>query len=221
MINLSKKKMGALAVGAVMTFGAAFPALTFAASQNDAYGSPYDCYQGQGIGGHHKNGMFAEMEKELNISKADFDNYRTKGYSGRDVMHAAIIAKASGKSLDKVISYKTADTTWHYVMGKVNVTDDQLRQVHQDLFTDGISQRTGVDKSAITNLFKQGYNGRDIMIAAELSKVSSKSIDDVMAMKKVNNTWKDVADSLGVNRASFRQDFGPMHDGPMHGNWDR
>lgn len=207
MINFSKKRIGALVVGTVMTFGTAFPALTSAA----AFDGPHDgpaFHQGMG---HANKGVLAEIEKELNISETDFTNYKAKGYSQKDVIHAALIAKASGKSLDSVISLKTADTTWHYVMGKVNVTKDQLKQVQQDLFIDSIVQRTGADKTAVTNLSKQGYQGRDIMMAAELAKLSSKPINDVIAMKKINNTWQDVASSLGVDKASLHQALGSMH----------
>ena len=51
------------------------------------------------------------------------------------------------------------------------------------------------------------------MMAAELAKNSSKSINDVIGMKKINNTWKDVASSLGVSESTIRQDLAPAHHG--------
>ena len=211
MINLSKKKMGILAIGTVMTLGAAFPLLANAATPDEGCGAPPEMHQG--FHRHHGYGMFPGMEKELNITKADIDSYAAKGYNREDVVHAAFIAKASGQSLDKVLSYKTEDTTWKYVMKQVNVTPEQLKQTHQDMFADAISQKTGADKSDVLNLFQQGYHGRDIMMAAELAKDSSKSINDVIGMKKINNTWKDVASSLGVSESTIRQDLAPAHHG--------
>ncbi|WP_196603729.1 hypothetical protein [Pectinatus haikarae] len=220
MINFSKKKMGALAIGTLMTFGAAFPALTEAASYNSNCGGSGDGGRPpmmEGWGGHQggpgQHWLSPEMEKELNISKSDLDSYKEKGYRRGDVVQAAFIAKASGKSLDKVLSYKTDDTTWQYVMKKAGVTEDQLRQVHEDLFADTVSQQTGTDKGTVQALQQQGYHGRDIMMAAQLAKASSKPINDVLGMKKINNSWKDVADSLGVNWDSFRQDMMAGHHG--------
>ncbi|WP_196594238.1 hypothetical protein [Pectinatus sottacetonis] len=223
MFNMSKKRWGVLAVGTMLTVGAAFPALTEAASPDNLPGIQQNMPP-QGI--HHKkhhgprDGMgafFPEYEQQLGLSKSDFDRYAKKGYRHGAIMNAALIAKTSGKSLDKIMSYKTADNSWKDVMEKVGITFDQLRQVHKDLASNAIAKKTGIDKASIAGLFDQKYHDRDIMMAAELSKLSSKPIGEIIGMKKINNSWRDVAQQLGVSDSAVRNDMMP----PMHHHQNR
>lgn len=200
---LSKKKIGALAIGTIMTFGAAFPALSEAAKADGAPPTP----PAPSWGPHNEfwRHWRPNTKNELNISRADVDKYVQQGYTPRDVFRAALIAKAGGQSVDKVLSYKTADTTWHYVMSKAGVTEQQLQKTREEIFADAVAQQTDIDKSKVESLIDQGYRGRDIVAAAQLAKASNKSVDDVLGMKKINNDWRDVAESLGVNWDSIRQ----------------
>lgn len=55
-------------------------------------------------------------------------------------------------------------------------------------------------------LLNDGYNPRDIRIAAKLSNVTGKDIKSVLNMKKINNSWQDVAEKLNVNWSDVRPD---------------
>lgn len=195
--TFSKKAVTALAVGTIMTLGAAFPTFVQAADFNTD--SP-------GFHLRHHNPS-PEMAKQLGLSMTDFEKYKAKGYSHRDVVHAAFLAKASGKTIDKVLSYKTEDTTWKYVTKKLGVTTEELKNTRQDMMAERIATKTGSEKADILNLFNQGYRSRDIMMAGELAKHSSKPMSEILDMKKINNNWRDVASSLGVSQNTIRQDF--------------
>jgi len=108
------------------------------------------------------------------------------------------------------MSYKTKDNSWKEVMEKTGVTFDQVRQTRDELASNIIADKTGADKNVIGVLFKQGYHDRDIMMAAELAKLSSKEVNEVINMKKINNSWHDVAQSLGVDDSAVREDMGPI-----------
>lgn len=215
--NLSRKKCAALALGAVMTVGAAFPVLSEVANANEAMTPPVQQKMQQspkeGHYGHHQGGprmFFPGIEQQLGISKADIDKYCKDGTRPDDVVAAALIAKAGNSSLDKVMSYKTGDNSWKEVMEKTGVTFEQVRQTRDELAANVIAQKTGANKNAIGVLFKQGYHDRDIMMAAELAKLSSKEVNEVINMKKINNSWHDVAQSLGVDDSAVREDMMPI-----------
>lgn len=193
------KKLGALLVGGVIAFSAAFPMISEAApDENDNPPSYYDGY-GCGYGYHHYRDNDCRGLQRLGINQATFDSYLNKGYSPRDIYHASFIAKASGQSLDKVLSYKTEDNTWRAVLKKVGVTEEQLRQT-RDLEKVGyIAKRYNLNQGQMEKYIKDGYRLGDVMMGQRIAHLSGKSFDDVMAMKKVNNDWRDIADSLNLD----------------------
>lgn len=101
--NLSRKKCAALALGAVMTVGAAFPVLSEVANANEAMTPPTQQEMHQGHHGHHQGGprmFFPGIEQQLGISKTDMDKYCKDGTRPDDVVAAALVAKAGNTSLD-------------------------------------------------------------------------------------------------------------------------
>ncbi|MCE5287236.1 MAG: hypothetical protein LLG02_15510 [Pelosinus sp.] len=203
-LSFSKKTLAVAIVGAVITLGTAIPTLVQAAdNSNDRPGF----HQRQKMSPEQ---MTAKMSARLGISQEDFAKYQANGLNPRDIGHAAFLAKVSGKTIDEVISLKTTDNTWKDVMSTLGITKEQIKSARQNMTADRITAKTGADKAVVLDLLSQGYHGKDIMMASQLAKNTDKPINEILAMKKINNSWREVASDLGVSPESMK-DFKGMH----------
>ena len=150
------------------------------------------------------------------IDKATVLKYNTDGKSFRDISKAAFLAKASGKSIEDVISLKTPTNTWKDVTTTMGITKEQMKAARQDMVADRLNKKIGLDKQVTLNLLNDGYHARDIGMASQLSKNTNKSITDVLSMRKINNTWSDVATTLGVDQETFKKDIQELGFGFQH-----
>ena len=73
-----------------------------------------------------------------------------------------------------------------------------------------IAEAFGVDQNEVQKAIESKRDFRDIGRAAMLAKVSGKSFADVLALKKADNTWRDVEQGLGVTREAMRDAFCEM-----------
>lgn len=122
-----------------------------------------------------------------------------------DVGQAAMLAKISGKSFSDVLALKTEDNDWKDVETQLGVTREQIRNEMNEMLAQRIGQCGDVDEATALKLLNNGYCDRDIAMAGKIAKASGKDIQSVLDLKKINNRWGDVAESLGLDRsvASF------------------
>lgn len=149
--------------------------------------------------------MAQQFATTFNVDKKVLLDYQAKGYTMRDFHQAALIASAGNKSFTEVMNAKTATNSWKDVMDSFSITNEQLQQAAQGFMSKQMSTMLQIDESTVNGLLKDGYQPNDIVMASVLSKQSSKTISNVLNMKKINNTWKDVATSLGIDEATFNQ----------------
>lgn len=202
---LSKKALAGVLAGAFILAGAAAPFIVSAAEYNERDNRPA-CQQGQ----HQKptpEQMAQRLSEDFGVSQDSILQYQAKGMNFRDISRAAFLANASGKSMDEVISYKTADNTWRDVAGTLGITKEQMKAARQNIVAIRLNAKLGMDKEAALELLQQGYHPRDIAMANELAQNTGSSINDVLNEKKINNTWRDVANNLGVDADTFQQDL--------------
>lgn len=167
-----------------------------------------------------------KLSNTFGIEESTILNYNNNGMSFRDIGKAAFLAKAGDKSIDSVISKKTADNNWKDVAESLGITKEQIKAAHQDMAANHLNKRTGLDKKTALNLLKDGYHPHDIGMASQLANATKKPIKDVLSLKKINNTWSDVAKKLGIDAETFKKDFkgmghGPHHKGPRHEGGER
>lgn len=155
----------------------------------------------------------SRISEHFGISKESVLKYQSQGYSFRDLKKAAFLAKASGKSFESVVALKTTDKTWKTVVQDLGVTKEQMKATHRELTADRVTAKTGMNRAEVTGLLEQGYKGRDIAMAGLLSKKSSRSAGDIIQLKKINNTWFEVAGAIGVDKEAFKAELKEMHKG--------
>ena len=201
---LSKKILIGVLAGAFLLAGVAVP---FAATQA-MQGNPPG--QGQGMQRPPRlspNDRAQAIADQFGVKQADVIKYFDQGTDFRDLGQASFLAKASGKSLSQVMAAKTTDNTWRDVATSLGVTPEIAKATRQDIAATQLEKKINIKKSVALDLLQQGYHSRDIAFAGVLANQTGKPIADVLALKKINNSWHDVAQALGVNDEAFKQDM--------------
>ena len=200
---VSKKSAIAVALGALLLVGAAAPIFAQAA-QGD---------QARPAKAQHQIDpakAAARLADVYGIDQAAVQARLQSGSSLRDVNRAAFLAKASGKSFDEVLALKKSDNTWKDVANSLGVTREQMKATRQGMTADRLSAKLDLDRATALDLLGQGYKARDVAMAGLLAQNTDKPIASVLDQKKINNTWRDVAQNLGVSDDTMKQDMQKM-----------
>jgi hypothetical protein len=195
----AKKTIAAIAIGAFILAGVAVPYIVQADRAQDrcpAFGQR----------NVDPDKAAARLSETYGIDQATFLKYYNDGVPLRNLNRAAFLAQASGKSLDDVLALKTTDNSWRDVAKALTITQQQFKDTRNNLMSNRLSAKLGLDQQATLTLFDQGYRPRDVAMAGLLAQDTGKSMDDILTLKKINNTWSDVADTLGVDRDTMKQD---------------
>jgi hypothetical protein len=198
---LTKKRIMGLVAGGVLLASTISPFVAQAATQCDFYPTMMR---------HHQldpDKVAQHIADTFDVNKDVVLTYEKQGVRFKDLYKAAFLVKASGKSLKEVLQTKTLDNTWQDVAISLGVTKEEIRATHQDIEATKLEKKLDITKQTSLDLLQQGYLSRDIAIANELSKNTSKPISDILTMRKINNTWYDVAQLLGVDQDTFKQDM--------------
>lgn len=211
----NNKAILGLVAGAVILTGAVLP---FTAQAATGYGlGPGDR---PGFQQRHvdPDKMAQRMADTFGVSKEEVLKYQQQGARGKDLFRAAFLAKAGNISLQQVMAAKTYDNSWRDVAKSLGITKEKIKAARMDIASSRLEQKLSIPKQTSLSLMEQGYRGRDIAVANSLSKNTGKPIGDILAMRKINNTWRDVAETLGVSEDTFRQDIQELRQAfPHHG----
>jgi hypothetical protein len=215
---VNRKTIAAMVAGTFIIAGAASPFIVQAAETQD---QPSAYHQKQEKKEINPEEAAKRLSDAFGIDQATILKYHTDGMNFRDIRKAAFLAKAGNKPINDVISQKTSTNTWKDVADSLGITKEQMKATHQDMAATHLNKKTGINKNTALDLLHQGYHPRDIGMASELSKNTNKPIKDILSLKKINNTWSDVAKALGVSTETFKQDLkevghAPHHRGPHH-----
>lgn len=225
-----RKMIAGIAAGLLLTAGG-FGVLS-AQSQSGDYMPHHMFAKGERPNGQAPKMDAADAAKHI-AETFDVDEKQVKSAIDenkdfRDIGQAAMIAKVSGKSFKDVMALKTDDKDWREIGESLGVTPEKVEEIRQDMTAQRLSKSGNIEESTALKLLKDGYQPRDIDIAADLAKASGKDIQTVLDHKKINNHWRDVAKELGVDESVLQQDAqrhghggpGMMGDGPEDGMMD-
>lgn len=200
---LTKKSIIGLTTGVVILAGTMSPFAVQAAAENDCSGQSPAMQQRH----FDPDKMAQRIADTYGVNKSEVLKYHHEGVNLRDVFKASFLAKASGKSLTEVMSVKTYNNTWKDVAQTLGVTKEQMKATRNDIAATRLESKLHISKETSLNLMQQGYHARDIAVANALANNTGKPISDVLAIKQINNTWHDVANTLGVDDNTFKQDM--------------
>ena len=214
---LSRKAIASLVAGTFIMAGVAAP---FIVQASDIQNSP---------SAQHQKGHKFTKDRQMTPEKAAQHlsetfgvdqntvlTYKANGMSFRDIHKAAFLANASGKTIEDVMSHKTADNKWKDVAIALGVTKEQMKSARQNIVANGMNKKIGLDKKTTLKLLNQGYQSRDIGMAAVLAKSTNKPLKEILSLRKINNTWFDVANQVGVDKETFKKDIQGLGHGFHH-----
>lgn len=170
--------------------------------------------EGRGRGPHRHSEMRPEMtpremaervSKTFSLNEAEILDAHNDGVDNRDIIHAAFVAKASGKAFKTVMNLKGKDNFWRDVEEKLGVTPEKIREVRDEVLTMKMAEKLAMDKDKLLALVKDGYHPHDIAFASVISKLANTDIDTILGEKKINNTWRSVALAHNVSDTALHQ----------------
>ena len=155
---------------------------------------------------HHKDwqkeasenidGWAKYFSERYGIDSAQIEKALKDGVHIDDIHSAAVLSKLSGKNFSDVLAMKV---DWPQVAEKLGISQEQLKNFSKQERDEMFAKRAGIDVATLKSLLNEGYNPRDIDIAAKIAKSANKDIKTVLAKRTINNTWDDVAKSFGVD----------------------
>ena len=173
---------------------------------NSAYADPPA--QQQEFDGKHKRPERPQMtEEQINqyskelaeyygVNQAEIATALKNHVHFEDIRMAAQLAKISGKSFSEVLAMKV---DWHQVAEKLGVTREQMHEAMKNEHLEGLAQHSKLDKKTVESLLNENYDPHDITIAGIIASESGKNVKSVLAKRKLNNSWDDVAKEFGVD----------------------
>jgi hypothetical protein len=207
---ISKKSIIGIAAGIAILAGTMSPVIAQAGPMMgmDRDGQP-PMAMGQPNIDHDK--MAQRLSATCGVDQKQAMGLLNEGVSFRELSVGAFVAKASSRSLQDVMNIKMNYTTWQDEITFLGVTKETIKATHDDMVATLFAANLDLSKDAALNLLQKGYHARDIAVANELAHDTDKSITDVLAMKMINNTWQDVATTLGVADPMFKEDMKNVH----------
>ena len=220
-MNKMKKKMIAGIVAGAVLLGTGYGALAQAAETNSSKDIPSQDMMKQGHKGQPPQMNADEAAKNIHetfgVDESEVKEAINARKDFRDIGQAAMLAKISGKSFKDVLAMKTDSNNWQDIGKSLGVTREQVHEQMNAMTAEHIAQKGNIDQATALALLKNGYHSQDINAAAILAKQSGKDIQSVLDLKKINNSWTDVAEQLGVDKSVLRPNKdakGGPHGGP-------
>ncbi|MBS4188730.1 hypothetical protein KHA94_00665 [Bacillus sp. FJAT-49705] len=168
---------------------------------------------------------YAEQNTELEqhhhdfITKEDFQRLLDKGYSKKDILKAAHIAKYANKKTDDVLKiYKENDSSWkktaeHYGLDMKKLKEEchehkeKFLEEHKEIVIENVAEFSGKTKGEIQAWLDEGIPFRFILVGAAMAKASNKDLAEVIKLKKEGLSFKDIKQKLNIDSEKMRDEM--------------
>ena len=152
------------------------------------------------------------LSEKDGVDSAQVETALNNGVHIKDVKHAAVLAKLSGKGFSEILAMKV---DWQQVADKLGVSREQVKTFYEQERVEYFAKMASIDTKTFDSLYKDGYNPHDIMIAGRIANAAGKNVKNVLEKRRINNTWEDVAKSFGVDLQKL---IPPDHPKQGHSN---
>ena len=148
------------------------------------------------------------FSERYGVESAKIEKALQDGVPIKDIRHAAVLSKLSGKNFSDVLAMHV---DWQQVADKLGVTSEQIKDFFRQEREEHFAESAGIDVKTLRSLLKDGYDPRDIDIAGKIAKAANKNIKSILEKRRINNTWGDVAKSFGVDLKKIMPPHGERH----------
>lgn len=223
---MNRKCIAALMAGGLL-LGTGFFGAAAQAAPAGGHGGPQS--------GHHRMGQApwrmndeeaaARAAEMFGVDEAEVAAYLAENPRAfREVFPCSMLARTSGHTFAEVMAIYEEKGDWRAVGDSLGVTREMIHETMGELMAARIAdEKTNLTPEEARTLLREGYNPRDVRAAGVLGKASGKNARDILAMKRINNGWDDVAKELGLDASVLREAFrhGWMMGGPGMGHGPR
>ena len=198
----TKQLLAGITVGALLITGGV------GAYEATAHGAPHMQKHEKGEFGNHrqpkidKSVVAENIAKEFGVNKDEVTKALESKGDFRDVGHAAMLAKISGKSFSEVFAMRD---DWQKAEQTLGVSREDIRRERNLMTAARIADNGNITKDEAVKLMTNGYRPHDIEMAALIAVKSGKDVQTVLDAKKINNRWDDVAKVFGVDSAVLKE----------------
>ena len=98
---------------------------------------------------------------------------------------------------------------WYQVAEKLGVTREQVEEYARNERLAELAKHSKLDAKTVDSLLKEKYDPRDITVAGIIANASGKNVKSVLAKRKINNSWEDVAKEFNVD---LKEIMKPKHE---------
>lgn len=214
-LNL-KKTIALTLAGAFIAAGAAQlpPETAFAATATQQVRQYHHNYN------YDNDAILQDMQDCFGIKKKVLTEYQAKGWRIPELHQAAFIAQIAKVPIADVLNAKAQNKTWNEITESYGITRDQYFSARRDFRNNLLAKNLNMRETEVKSLITKGYHPRDIAMAHALAQKANTSVDAALGHKKINNTWRDVATTLGLSdeayescRSEAQNCFGYNHGG--------
>ena len=223
---MNKKLFIAMAAGGVLIGASLFGGVE-AAEAHGGYNGPMEHRQemqermGPGAWRMSDEDAAKRAAEMFGVDEAEVAAYLAENPRAfRDVFPCSMLARTSGRSFAEVMAIYDDQGDWRAVGESLGVTREMIHETMGELMANRLAdEKTNLTPEEARALLREGYHPRDVRAAGILGKAANKSARDVLALKKINNGWDDVAKELGLDAGVLREAFRPgwMMGGPDMG----
>ena len=219
---MNKKMIMAMAAGGVL-FGASLFGVAGEAAEGGHHGAPPmgQHHMGQGPWRMNNEEAASRAAEMFGVDEGEVAAYLAENPRAfRDVFPCSMLARTSGHSFAEVMAIYEEQGDWRAVGESLGVTREMIHETMGELMAARLADdKTNLTPEEARELLRDGYHPRDVRAAGILGKAANKSAIDILAMKKINNGWDDVAKELGLDASVLREAFRPgwMMGGPGMG----
>ncbi len=219
---MNKKLYAAIAAGGLL-IGAGFLGSVAGAHPAGGYdGAPMGHHRmGQGNWRMSDEDAAARAAEMFGVDQAEVSAYLAENPRAfREIFPCSMLARTSGRSFSEVMALHDELGDWHAVGDSLGVTREMIHETMGQLMASRLAdEKTNLTQDEARALLRDGYHPRDVRAAGILGKAAQKNARDVLALKKINNGWDDVAKELGLDASVLREAFRPgwMMGGPGMG----
>ncbi|MBY0123125.1 hypothetical protein [Bacillus sp. S/N-304-OC-R1] len=152
------------------------------------------------------------------ISEQDMERLLDQGFSKKEILKAAHIAKYTNNKVDDVLNvYKKNDSSWdktaeHYGLDMKKLRKEMCEhkekflQEHKEEVIENVAEYSGKKEKDIEQWVNDGIPLRFIVMGAAMAKVSNKNLEELIQMKKEGKSFREIKESLMIDREKLREE---------------
>ncbi|WP_102271957.1 hypothetical protein [Cytobacillus massiliigabonensis] len=153
------------------------------------------------------------------MNEADFKRLKDQGYTKKEILKAAHIAKFADTKIDDVLkTYKENDSSWektaaHYgldmekLKNKCHEQKEKFLEEHKEDVIENVAEHTGKTEAQIQAWVDEGIPLRFIVGGAALAKASNKDFEELIKMKMSGQSYQEIKKSLNLDKGKIHEEM--------------